>query len=69
VIPPHELRRKLSPLLLGLEGVSGVGVPGGKLTVYLDRDDQKVRHNAASVVEEVAPGTEVTFVVTGTPEP
>ena len=31
----QELKRRLSPRLLSIPGVSGVGIPGGKLTVYL----------------------------------
>jgi hypothetical protein len=65
-----DLKRRLSPKLMPLECVSGVGVSGGKLAVYLAReaaetDLSKIRE----VVEGEAPGTEVTFVTTGTFRP
>ena len=44
--------------------VSGVGTPGGKLTVYLTEDSEDVRRDVSGVVEREAPGVDVAYVVT-----
>jgi hypothetical protein len=62
---PVALKRRLSPLLLGIKGVSGLGVPNGRLTVYLESDDAAVRRRVESAIEKAAPGTAPAFVVTG----
>ncbi len=65
---PHDalaLKRLLSPLLLGIEGVSGLGVPAGCLTVYLEVDDVEVRRRVEEVVAKVAPDARPQFEVTG----
>lgn len=62
---PLALKRRLSPLLLEIEGVSGLGVPGGLLTVYLEVDDDEVRRRVREVVDSVAPGASPRFEVTG----
>ncbi len=59
------LKRLLSPLLLGVEGVSGLGVPGGRLTVYLEADDAGVRRRVREIVARVAPSASPRFEVTG----
>jgi hypothetical protein len=59
------LKRRLSPLLLDVSGVSGIGLPGGLLTVYLERDDGEVRRRVAHIVDTAAPGAAVRFEVTG----
>jgi hypothetical protein len=61
----REIKRRLSPRLLSIRGVSGVGLPGGKLTVYLAEDSETVRREVAAVVEADAPDTPFTCVVTG----
>lgn len=62
---PLALKRLLSPLILEIEGVSGLGVPGGVLTVYLEADDAGVRRRVCEVVDRVAPGASPRFEVTG----
>ena len=65
----RNIKRRLSPHLLSLPGVSGVGIPGGTLTVYLADDSESVRRQVAEVVESVVPGTPVDCVLTGTFRP
>ena len=60
-----ERKRRLSPRLLNIRGVSGVGIPGGKLTVYLAEDSETVRKEVAAVLESDASDTPVAYVVTG----
>jgi hypothetical protein len=62
---PAALKRRLSPRLLGVEGVSGVGLPEGKLTVYLVADTEEIRRRVLELVEKLAPGAEPRFEVTG----
>jgi hypothetical protein len=59
------LKRLLSPLLLAIEGVSGLGVPGGQLTIYLEADDADVRRRVSEIVARAAPGATPRFEVTG----
>ena len=65
----RDIKRRLSPHLLSLPGVSGVGIPGGTLTVYLVDDSEAVRRQVAELVESVVPGTPVDYVLTGTFHP
>jgi len=39
--------------------------PGGRLTVYLEADDDGVRRSVEKVASEVAPGVALQFQVTG----
>ena len=57
--------RLLSPLLLEIEGVSGLGVPRGRLTVYLEADDAAVRRRVLDVAAKAAPEAKLEFQVTG----
>lgn len=68
-VDPISLKRRLSPLVLSVKGVSGVGVPGGRLTVYLETEDDTVRASVRQVVAKAAPGTTPEFVVTGSFKP
>ncbi len=61
-----DIKRRLSPKLMPLEGVSGVGVSGGKLAVYLVRDAaEEELKKIRALIDSEAPGTEVEFVTTG----
>lgn len=62
---PIELKRRLSPAVLKLSGVSGIGVPKGQLTVYLESDSDEARARVREVVRKISPETEVMFLVTG----
>lgn len=59
------LKRRLSPLVLEIAGVSGIGLPRGRLTVYLEVDEPAVRRRVCRVVARVAPGASPRFEVTG----
>jgi hypothetical protein len=61
----RSVKRRVSPLLLRIPGVSGVGTPGGTLTVYLAEDSERTRREASAVLERAAPGVPVCYVVTG----
>ncbi len=60
-----EVKRRLSPHLLDLEGVTGVGLPGGQLTVYLVADSEEVRRRVREVIGLFVPEVEPRFEVTG----
>ncbi len=66
---PRELKRRLSSRLLAIRGVSGVGIPGGRLTVYLEEDSEAVRKNVETVLATEGGGAPVAFVVTGALRP
>jgi hypothetical protein len=58
-------KRLRSPLLLGIQGVSGLGLPSGRLTVYLEKDDAAVRRRVLDVAAKAAPEARLEFQVTG----
>ena len=59
------LKQRLSPHLLEVDGVSGVGVGGDRLNVYLEEDTQRIRDQVGKIIGEHAPNATVSFVVTG----
>ena len=61
----EALRQQLTPHLLAIDGVSGVGVASDHLTVLLKSASDDVRAQAMQAVESIAPGAPVQFVVTG----
>jgi hypothetical protein len=62
---PRALKRKISPQILQLPGVSGIGVPNGRLTVYLESDSEDIRERVREVLKTVSPEADVVFLVTG----
>jgi hypothetical protein len=46
-------------------GVSGIGVPKGRLTVYLESDSEDIREKVREVLKTVSPEAEIVFLVTG----
>ena len=62
---PKALKRKISPQILQVPGVSGIGIPKGRLTVYLEVDSDDVREKVRRVLDSVSPESEVVFMVTG----
>ena len=48
-----------------MPGVSGIGVPKGRLTVYLESDSEDVRDQVREVLKTVSPDANVVFLVTG----
>jgi hypothetical protein len=61
----QELKRRLSPRLLAIPGVSGVGIQDGKLAVYLAEDSDAVRQQAQDIIESEAKDQQVVYTVTG----
>lgn len=61
----REIKRRLADRLLAISGVSGVGVPSGRLTVYLEKDSRIARKRATDLLNAEAPGTAVDFIITG----
>lgn len=59
------LKRLLAPTLLRVPGVAGIGLPGGRLTVYLESDSADVRHRVEEAVSRVAPQARIRYEVTG----
>ena len=62
----RELKRRVSPMLLSVPGVSGVGVSGGQLRVYLESESPALRKRVAGVVEGLVKEGDITFEVVGT---
>ena len=47
-----------------MPGVSGIGVPKGRLTVYLEADSEDVRNRVREVLKTVSPEADIVFLVT-----
>jgi hypothetical protein len=60
----RNVKKRVSPQLLSLTGISGVGISGGRLAVYLENDSKSVRQAVDKVMGNVAPGVPVLYVVT-----
>ena len=61
----RELKRALAPKLLSIPGITGVGLPGGNLAVYVEDDSERLRALVKSIVDSIAPGVQIEFHVTG----
>ncbi len=62
---PKAIKQKISPQILQLPGVSGIGIPKGRLTIYLEVDSDDVRERVREVLKTVSPETDVIFMITG----
>ena len=60
-----NVKKRLSAGLLNIGGVSGVGISGGTIAVYLETDSEAVRQEVKKVVAAEAENVPVTYVVTG----
>ena len=60
-----ELKNRLAPRLLAVDGVSGVAIGEGGLSVYLARDHSSLRQEVEALVQVVAPGCSVRYIVAG----
>ena len=61
----RKIKRRLSDQVLQIPGVSGLGIPAGRLTVYLERDTRVAREKVTALLNAEAPGTPVDLIVTG----
>ena len=67
-VPPDRdvtaLKKRIAPRLLAIDGVTGLGTPGGVLVVYVENDSAVLRREVdAALKAEGVPETHV--VVTG----
>ena len=60
-----EVKRAASETLLNRPGVSGLGLRGDGVVVYLESDDASIRREAERIIEQIAPSTPVYFELTG----
>ena len=60
-----EVKRRISDALLDGGGVSGVGVRGKNIVVYVESDDAATRTRVEQVASRLAPGVTVVYEVTG----
>jgi hypothetical protein len=58
-------KRRLSSAILGLRGVSGLGIQGDELVVYLADGSSEVREHVARVIGEREPTVRWRCEVTG----
>ena len=61
----RRAKSRVSPALLQTPGVSGVGVHGGKLMVYLVTDSEDVREKVQAILLSNAPEVAYEYKVTG----
>jgi hypothetical protein len=61
----RELKQRVSPRLLRIPGVSGVGIHGGRLIVYLVEESEALQQEVAGVLESERADIPVNYVVTG----
>lgn len=64
-----EVKKRVGDRLLAVPGVAGVGVPGGRLTVYLEVDAAEARRACQEIVRNEGSGCALAFVVTGRFQP
>lgn len=60
-----EVKRRISDALLDAGGVSGVGLRGKSLVVYLESDDAATRKRVQKMAARLAAGVTVVYEVTG----
>ncbi len=59
-------KRRISTALLDRPGVSGVGLRGEEVVVYLERDTPDTRAALTLAARDAAPGVAIRFEATGT---
>jgi len=60
-----EVKRAASETLLNRPGVSGLGLRGDGVVVYLESDDASIRREVERIIQQIAPSTPVYFERTG----
>jgi len=63
--PIAQAKRKLSRRLLDEASVSGVGIRGERIVVYLTADEPAVKQRARAIAREVNVTVPLVFEVTG----
>ena len=61
----QAIKQRLSPRLLTIDGVTGVGIREGRLAVYVDGPRDAARQEVRALVGAQAPGTVVEFFESG----
>jgi hypothetical protein len=68
VSTPESLRdskRRISSALLDTPGISGVGLRGDRVVIYLERDDKTLEQHATTLAKQIAPDVSVLFEHSG----
>ena len=60
-----RLKRAVSARLLDEKGISGVGLRGDRIVVYLSGDDPHDRRHAETLARQIAPNATIDFEITG----
>ena len=60
-----RVKLSLSPQLMQIDGVSGVGVGEGYVQIYLADDTHSLRTEVEAVVSQRAPHAPVRYVISG----
>jgi hypothetical protein len=60
-----DQKRKLSKRLLDEEGVSGVGIQGARLVVYLASSDSDLQRRAEAIAKKLGVTAPIVFEVAG----
>ena len=63
--PVLEAKRRISAALLDSPGISGVGLRAGRVVIYLQSDDPRLRKHADAVAKKLAPDVELHFEISG----
>jgi hypothetical protein len=61
----ESLKQRLTPDLMAIDGVSGVGLGADRVHVYLDQDRDDVRAAVKRVLAAHAPSAPVEVIVSG----
>lgn len=60
-----EVKRRISDALLDIDGVSGVGLRGDRVVVYLESDDAGTRTRVQKIATRLASEVAVVYEVAG----
>ena len=60
-----EVKRRISDAVLDLNGVSGIGLRGESVVVYLESDDARTRARVQKMTARLAPKVSIVYEVAG----
>jgi hypothetical protein len=63
--PGRDVKRRVSPKLFEIPGVTGLGEHDNTLTVYLKDDSVATRRQVETVVHDAEPSAKVAFCISG----